>query len=349
MNEQEIRTLLISFKNSEHYSMWRNKRLMRYDYNHNWIDYIKINSMSDQELKEKFLEYYGGGEGRQVFNQIWRDRIIRDVSTFKKRFLFLLDEKLPLDKRFTDIVSSNGDKHIDGVGKALASGFLMDLNNEKYCIWNNKTEMGFNVLGIETPYISNDTYGTRYVKVLDQLKRIKDDIGAGLNYDYDSIDSFLHWVSAEEEGKIAVKKLIGEETLTETGIVIEAPEEKFVQKLIERNFDNIFSYHNLKLYDNDPDQNGFQYNTKVGRIDFLCIDKNTDDIVVIELKTGKVTEGAIGQVMKYMGFIQEEILSEGHKVRGILLGEDLDDKARYALKLVPQIEFKKYKLNIDII
>ena len=302
-------------------------------------------------LKNEFLKYYGGGEGRQVLNQIWRDRIIRDEDESKVKFkdmiLYLLNEDTSIEERFTNVVSSNGSKHISGVGKGLASAFLMDFDMNKYCIWNNKTEMGLNVIDWELPYKPSDEYGVKYSKVLNQLKKLKDDIGSELNLSYDDIDAFLHWIAAEDEGKLAVKNILGIENLSEAGVYLEAPEEKFVQELMEKNFEAVFSDINLKLYEDNPDQNGFQYTTPVGTLDFLAVDKTNDDLVVIELKIGKIHDSAVGQIQRYMGYVKKEI-AEDRNVRGILLGEEIDDKTVYALVMAPMVEFKKYRLNIKI-
>ena len=104
----------------------------------------KIMKMQDITLKNEFLKYFSGGEGRQVFNHIWRDRIIRDEVKSKPKFrevlMYLLNEELSIEERFTNVVNNNGSKHINGIGKGLASAFLMDFDAEKYCIWNNKKE-----------------------------------------------------------------------------------------------------------------------------------------------------------------------------------------------------------------
>jgi len=348
MNEEQISLLLANFKNSQHYKIWRRRRIDRHKYNLEWIDPDKIKTMSDDRMKSKFIEYYSGGEGRQVLNQIWRDRIIRDVPKFKDVLIHLLGESMPLEERFSDVVNSGGNKHIDGFGKALASAFLMDFNLQKYCLWNNKTEMGFSVLGWDLPYQSSDNDGAKYVKVLEQLRKLRDDIGPKLNFDFDEIDNFLHWIAAEEEGKTAVKNMIGEDALIESGVVLEAPEEKFVQQLLNSNFDNVFGSLNLKLYDGDPEQTGAQFNTPAGKIDFLAVDKKTEDFVVIELKVGKVHDSAIGQTLRYMGYVKKN-LARDKNVRGIILAENIDDKAKYALSLVPAIEFKKYILNVQVV
>jgi hypothetical protein len=348
MNEEEIFQLLKEFKNSQYLKGHSPIREERYKYNHEWTNPQKITEMPDEELKKRFVEYYSGGEGRQGFNQVWRERIIRDISNFKKTIIYLLDENIPVEERFSNVVDGYGGYHIDGVGRALASAFLMDFNPDKYCIWNNKTEMGFSVLGWSLPYESSDDSGTKYVKVLEKLKELRDNIGKDLDLDFDKVDHFLHWIAAEEDGKNAVKSVVGESVLPEMGIAVEAPEEKFVQKLIEPNFENIFASLNLKLYDGDPDQPGALFDTPAGTIDFLAVDKNTGDFVVIELKVGKVGDSAIGQILRYMGYVKANLAGDKN-VRGIILAEEIDEKAKYALSMIPAVEFKKYKLNIQLV
>jgi hypothetical protein len=253
-----------------------------------------------------------------------------------------------VEERFSNVVSSNGSHHIDGVGKALASAFLMDFKPEKYCLWNNKTEMGFSVLGWPLPYEGSHDEGTKYVKVLEKLKELRDNIGKGLDFDFQQVDNFLHWIAAEEEGINVIKSIIGESTLMETGVLLEASEEKFVQRLIERNFESIFAPLNLKLYDEDPDQFGARFNTPAGEIDFLAVNKNTGDFIVIELKVGKVTDSAIGQILRYMGYVKTNLAREKN-VRGIILAEEIDDKSKYAIIMTPEVELKKYKLSIQLV
>ncbi len=102
------------------------------------------------------------------------------------------------------------------------------------------------------------------------------------------------------------------------------------------------------IYTMKIDQSGAQFNTPAGIIDFLTVNKNTNDFLVIELKIGKASDKAIGQILRYMGYIKKELCKEDKDVKGFILGEDIDDKAKYALNIVPNIEFKKYKLNIQI-
>jgi hypothetical protein len=86
----------------------------------------------------------------------------------------------------------------------------------------------------------------------------------------------------------------------------------------------------------------------VGIIDFLAVNKSTGDFVVIELKVSRVSDSAIGQILRYMGYVKKN-LARDKNVKGMILAEGIDDKAKYALDMIPEVEFKKYKLNIQLV
>jgi RecB family endonuclease NucS len=340
LNEEQIRYLILKFKESNTYLKWHKHRVERHQFNSKWINPDSVQSLTDDELRQRFLNYYKGGEGRQTLNQIYRDRIVRDISRFRMMLLYLLNEKIPIEQRFQSVVE--GDFHIEGVGKGLASALLMDFNMDKYCLWNNKTEMGWNVLGWQA-YDPSDDIGVKYVKVLTALKKLRDNIVPELKLTFDDVDFFLHFISAEEEGIRLIQTLTEEKEIT-----VPSPGEEFIQKIIEEKFDEIIGNKlGLELYQEDPESSGSQYSTSVGRIDFLTKDKKTGDFVVIELKCGKATDGALSQILRYMGWTKDN-LAKGKNVKGLILAEGIDERLKFALKFVQNVEVLTYKVSLQI-
>jgi hypothetical protein len=160
------------------------------------------------------LEYFKSGGGRQTLIQMNRNKIIMDKKRFRETILHLLDENLDVKDRINQVL--NGKYRIAGFGKAIATSFLMDFDIGKYCLWNNKTEMGFSVIGWEL-YERRDSPGAVYLKVLEALKRLKE-LKPEFNFTFDDIDLFLHTIAAEAEGKKIVREI------TE-GIRIQRPSE----------------------------------------------------------------------------------------------------------------------------
>lgn len=73
-----------------------------------------------------------------------------------------------------------------------------------------------------------------------------------------------------------------------------------------------------------------QYETSgAGRIDILARDAR-DDFVVVELKRDKASDAALGQLLRYLGWVRLN-LSESDVVRGFVIGEDVDPHMEYAI------------------
>jgi RecB family endonuclease NucS len=118
--------------------------------------------------------------------------------------------------------------------------------------------------------------------------------------------------------------------------------------MIEENFDEIIGNQlGLELYEEDPESSGAQYQTPVGKIDFLTRDKETGDFVVIELKCGKATDSALSQLLRYMGWVKENLAGEKN-VRGLILAEGTDDKLKFAMKFVSNVKVLTYKVSLQI-
>ena len=60
-----------------------------------------------------------------------------------------------------------------------------------------------------------------------------------------------------------------------------------------------------ELYTEDGELKSQQYKTDIGIIDILAKDKNSDQLVVIELKKNQTSDDTIGQLARYMGWLEE--------------------------------------------
>lgn len=339
LSNDQIQKLLEWFvTSSETKRQWSEYRKKVLEENHKWIQPDVIQKMTDEELETKFLEYYKTGGGRQSLNQINRDRIIREKKRFREVILYLLNEGIDIAQRIDQIL--DGKYHIEGFGKAILTSFLMDFNPNKYCLWNNKTDMGFSVLGWKV-YESKDSKSVAYRKVLEALQKLRE-LRPEFNLTFDDIDLFLHTISAENEGIDAIRAIqegmeISKEAIGVTSKEIESAEfamEKYLEEFIESNFSKIDFGANLELYQ-DEESSGRQYQTPIGNIDLLAIDKERKEFVIIELKKGKSSDVVIGQILRYMGWVNERLaLPKSYRVRGIIIAREKDERIEYALKAI---------------
>lgn len=124
--------------------------------------------------------------------------------------------------------------------------------------------------------------------------------------------------------------------------------EKYLEDFIVSNFAGIFR-NELVLY-RDPEENviGQQYATDVGTIDILAQDPKTGNFTVIELKKGRESDKVVGQTLRYMGWVQENLCRGGAIVKGMIICKDIDSKMAYALKMTNNVEVKLYRVDFAL-
>ena len=126
--------------------------------------------------------------------------------------------------------------------------------------------------------------------------------------------------------------------------------EKHLEEYIVMNWKNINFGEELTIYVDEGGSAGQQYTTDVGILDILAVDAN-GDYVVIELKRAESGYKVVGQVLNYMGWVNEKIAKEeGKSVRGIIVVGKADKTLKSALKPVAdKIVLKEYRTQLDLI
>ena len=124
--------------------------------------------------------------------------------------------------------------------------------------------------------------------------------------------------------------------------------EKYLEQFIIDNFDNIFDKEIILLKDNQDNIVGRQYRTDVGIIDILAREPDTNSFVVIELKKGRESDKVIGQILRYMGWVGEELCQSDQTVKGIIICQESDDKLYYATKATQNIKLKYYRIDFKL-
>jgi len=102
----------------------------------------------------------------------------------------------------------------------------------------------------------------------------------------------------------------------------------------------------LQLYTDDEGTSGVEYQTPVGRIDIVAVDRD-NGFVVIELKVSRGPDSVAGQVLRYKNWVKKHLAGDA-PVRGIVIAGHLSDKIRYAIASDPEITAKEYELRLAI-
>ena len=112
--------------------------------------------------------------------------------------------------------------------------------------------------------------------------------------------------------------------------------EQQLEDFIIENWDGTEFGKEFDLIYKDGELISQQYMTDIGRIDILAKDKKDGSHVVIELKRNQTSDDTVGQITRYMGWIEENLHDD--KVKGIIVAGKYDEKLYYAQKRLKDIE-----------
>jgi endonuclease len=82
-------------------------------------------------------------------------------------------------------------------------------------------------------------------------------------------------------------------------------------------------------------------------IDILAVDRSRA-YVVIELKVSKGYDRTIGQLLRYMGWIEKHHAEEGQSVRGVIIAKTISDDLKLACNRISGIQLFEYSLSVDL-
>lgn len=180
----------------------------------------------------------------------------------------------------------------------------------------------------------------------------REDMSEGLRNSAGSIGTVSNLSKAGHHDEL--EKLAGQTagpTIVSSDSTVEDPSEFALEKHLEDFLVQNWKSTELgKCYDLFQDENGNsqQYPTDTGPIDILAISKDKKELLVIELKKGRASDSVVGQIQRYMGYVQEELAEDSQKVRGVIIALEDDLRIRRALKVTVNIEFYRYEVSFKL-
>ena len=103
----------------------------------------------------------------------------------------------------------------------------------------------------------------------------------------------------------------------------------------------------LRLYEDSDGTRGIEYDAGGRRIDILALDRN-DAFVVLELKVSKGYDRVVGQVLRYVNWVRQNLADPGQRVRGMIVCRAMTDDLKLACSSVPDIELFEYQLSVTV-
>lgn len=125
--------------------------------------------------------------------------------------------------------------------------------------------------------------------------------------------------------------------------------EKHLEDFLVQNWEQTELGKKYDIYEEEGESVGQQYLTDTGPVDILAISKDKKNLLVVELKKGRASDVVVGQTLRYMGYVREELAEDGQNVQGVIIALEDDQKIRRALAMVPGIAFYRYQISFKLL
>ena len=125
--------------------------------------------------------------------------------------------------------------------------------------------------------------------------------------------------------------------------------EKHLEDFLVQNWNGTELSRDFEIYEEDGERVGQQFPTDTGPIDILAISRDRKTLLVFELKKGRASDVVVGQLLRYMGFVQDELAEPEQTVRGVVIALEDDQRLRRALAMVPAIDFYRYEVSFKLV
>jgi restriction system protein len=125
--------------------------------------------------------------------------------------------------------------------------------------------------------------------------------------------------------------------------------EKHLEDFLVQNWEQTELGKTFDIFQEDGERVGQQYPTDTGPLDILAISKDKKQLLVVELKRGRASDVVVGQTLRYMGFVSQELAEPGQETRGVIIALDDDQRIRRALAVTPNIDFYRYQVSFKLL
>jgi restriction system protein len=259
------------------------------------------------------------------------------------------------NSKFRDIYKSN---HPDktNVGAGLACGFLWTVSkgikigdtvicpdgSGTYHVGEISSNYFYHPGGI-LPHRRNVKWMAKHIEreaMSDMLKKSTGSIGTVSN-----ITSYAQELEVLISGEY-------KSPIISTDSTVEDPSEFALEKHLEdflvQNWKQTELGKDFDIFEEDGELVGQQYQSDTGPMDILAIKKDKSQLLVVELKKGRASDTVVGQVLRYMGYVKQELAESNQSVKGAIIALEDDTRIRRALAMTPDISFYRYEVSFKL-
>lgn len=102
----------------------------------------------------------------------------------------------------------------------------------------------------------------------------------------------------------------------------------------------------LRLYE-DEGITGVEFPAGGRFVDILGVDAG-GRLVVIELKVSRAYDRVVGQLLRYVGWIEKNLAEPGQGVRGVIIAREISEDLQLACSMIPGIDLMEYELSVSV-
>lgn len=294
----------------------------------------------EEDVLRSFLRIENNHHWSGLHRQV--NRVCADMTATRAALAELVDETRPIADRMQPVTG------IKGMGKGIITAILHVAYPGKYGVWNNTSNDGLDDLGLLPHPPRGASFGERYAAVNEVLVALANE----LDVDLWTLDT-IWWYLGDDEDEEDVDQPTA--LLTET---LNAPTttkttrfalERHLHDYMFDNWDMLDLAQDWDIYTRDGEpEAGYEFRTPIGRIDLLAKHKREPRWLVIELKREKSSDSVVGQVLRYMGWVQKHLSEDGEAVEGLVVATEGDPQLHYALTVVPSVSFQSYEVEFRL-
>lgn len=293
------------------------------------------------------------GAWRRMFNQFKEQPALRNalnsviIATSNDNRIKAIDELY---------VANQGNKNnLTGKSASAVNAFLAvsdPFKNLSIASLNDRFKI-IKYLGIHIPGFEEMSEGEKSVwsneRILDYFKENNISSNArSISYFCYTSSMTENWkTSADSEPKEPEGSISENEERTYKDEQFKFYMESHLEDFLIENWDKTELGKKYELYEEEGELVSQQYRTDIGKIDILAKEKGTGAFVVIELKKGQTSDDTVGQISRYMGWIDEH-KSIKNDTKGIIITGQYDKRLYYALKRIRDVEIFIYKVNFQL-
>ena len=302
------------------------------------FDHSNLSELTAEQFKS-FLLYKNNRHWKSIHRQ--GNQIVEDMDALRETLGVLLDEKRPLIDRLRALRPKNGEPMIKGLARSVITPILLVAHPEKYGVLNQVAEIALIELGLWPKFERGADFAARYSAVNEVLNILTEE----LEIDLWTLDTLWSRYGSSDESASAE---------SDTGPFPEMGEnvfglEQHLHDFLYDNWEQTELGREWELLEEDGEVIGYKYNTgDVGEIDLLAKHRTESRWLVIELKRRRTSDQALGQALRYRGWVKRHLAQKGETVEAMVICHVADPKLLYAMEGVDDVSARTYSVHFNL-